>query len=137
MIAGRDILLKVREGGTDRTVAGLRTKSLSLDARPVDVTDAGSGGWREILPGAGLRSAELTGQGIFRSAASDATLRAAFFDQSALACTFLMPGFGELSGDFLVTRLAYAGRHDGEAAFEMTFASVGAIAFADLPGVSP
>ena len=137
MIAGRDILLKVRDSGALRTVAGLRTKSLSLNSRPVDVTDAGSGGWREMLPGAGIRSAELTGQGIFRSAASDASLRAAFFDQSALPCVFLMPGFGEVSGDFLVTRLSYAGQHDGEAAFEMTFASVGVVAFAALPTVSP
>ena len=86
-------------------------------------------GWRKLLPDAGLRSAELTGSGIFRNADSDARIRAAFFEQSALACRFLMPGFGTFEGRFLVTRLKFSGSFDGAASFELAFQSAGAIAF--------
>ena len=133
MIGGRDMLLKLEDEGTLRTVAGLRAKSMQLNARPVDVTDAGSAGWREVLPGAGLRSAEIAGQGVFRSSASDVRLREAFFGQSSLRCHFLMPGFGRLVGEFLLTRLKYSGSYDGEAAFEMQFTSSGELAFEVLP----
>ena len=132
-LSGRDLLLKVDGGNGFTTCAGLRAKALTLNAHPVDITDAGSQGWREMLPGAGLRSAEVAGSGVFRTRDSDAALRAAFFDQSTLSCQFLMPGFGKLEGEFLVTRLKYAGSYDGEAAFEMTFASAGALVFEALP----
>lgn len=131
-LSGRDLLLKVDSGDGFVTCAGLRTKSITLNARSVDITDAGSEGWRELLPGAGLKSAEVTGSGVFRSRSSDATVRGAFFSGDALPCQFLMPGFGRLEGDFLVTRLRYSGTYDGEAAFEMTFASAGALAFEAL-----
>ena len=131
-LSGRDLLLKVDSGQGFVTCAGLRAKSLTLNARSVDVTDAGSAGWRELLPGAGLRSAEISGSGVFRSRGSDTTVRMAFFEASALDCQFLLPGFGRIDGEFLVTRLRYSGTYDGEAAFEMTFASAGALAFEGL-----
>ena len=42
----------------------------------VDITDQESAGrWRELLAGAGLKTARITGSGIFNDAASDETLR--------------------------------------------------------------
>ena len=129
-LAGRDLLLKVARDGVFVTTAGIRARALTLNARPVDITDSGSAGWRELLPDAGLRSAEITGSGIFRNADSDAHIRAAFFDQTALPCRFLMPGFGTLESDFLVTRLKFSGSFDGAAAFELAFQSAGPVTFA-------
>jgi len=128
-LSGRDLLLKVEDSGTFVTMAGIRARALTLNARPVDVTDSGSAGWRELLPGAGLRSAELTGSGIFRNADSDTRIRTAFFDGTTLACRFLMPGLGALTGDFLVTRLKFSGSFDGAAAFDLAFQSAGEVTF--------
>ena len=73
---GKDLLLKIGDGGepeTFATVAGLRARTISLNARTVDVTDGDSAGrWRELLAGAGVRSAAVSGQGVFRDASSDA-----------------------------------------------------------------
>ncbi len=82
---GKDILLKIEgEGGAFVTVAGLRARTISLNARTVDATDGDSAGrWRELLAGAGVKSAAVSGQGIFRDAASDALIREAFFEQAA------------------------------------------------------
>ena len=112
------------------TVAGLRARTISLNARTVDATDGDSAGrWRELLGGTGVKSAAVAGQGIFRDAASDALIREAFFDQSARRWRLLVPDFGVLDGPFLVAALEYAGEHEGEATFAISLASAGEVTF--------
>ena len=131
--SGSDMLLKIKnQDEIFVTVAGLRTKSLRLNARPVDVTDMASQGWKELLPGAGTRVAEISGTGVFRDAESDALIRAAFFDQSAQDCRFVIPSFGIIEGAFLITGLNYAGSYNGEAQFDLTLASAGVPEFTPL-----
>lgn len=128
---GRDILLKIEDApGTFITVAGLRARTIALNARTVDATDSDSAGrWRELLAGAGVKSAAVSGQGIFRDAASDALIREAFFDQSARRWRLIVPDFGQLEGAFLVAALEYAGEHEGEASFAISLASAGEVSF--------
>ena len=130
---GKDILLKIGDGATPEvfvTVAGLRARTISLNARTVDATDCDSAGrWRELLSGAGVKSAAVSGQGVFRDAASDAAIREAFFAQSARTWRLIVPDFGTLQGPFLVAALEYAGEHEGEASFALSLASAGEIAF--------
>ena len=112
-------------------MAGLRARSISLNARTVDVTDGDSAGrWRELLAGAGVRSAAVAGQGVFRDAASDARMREVFFSQAAATWRLIVPDFGTLQGPFLVAALEYAGEHEGEASFAMSLASAGEVTFA-------
>jgi TP901-1 family phage major tail protein len=134
--AGKDMLLKIGDGGSPQgftTVAGLRARTISLNARTVDVTDGDSAGrWRELLAGAGVKSAAVAGQGVFRDAASDARMREAFFSQTAATWRLIVPDFGQLEGPFLVAALEYAGEHDGEATFAVSLASAGAVGFSAL-----
>lgn len=131
---GKDILLKIEGApGVFTTVAGLRARTLSLNARSVDATDGDSAGrWRELLEGAGVKSAAVAGQGIFRDAASDALIREAFFDQSLRMWRLIVPDFGTLQGPFLVAALEYAGEQEGEATFAISLASAGEVTFEAL-----
>ena len=133
---GKDILLKIGDGAspeTFTTVAGLRARTISLNAKTVDATDGDSAGrWRELLAGAGVKSASVSGAGIFRDAASDALIREAFFAQEARRWRLVVPDFGGLEGPFLVAALEYAGEHEGEATYAMTLASAGEVSFAAL-----
>ena len=133
---GKDILLKIGDGETPEvftTVAGLRARTISLNARSVDATDSDSAGrWRELLAGAGVRQASVSGAGVFRDTASDALIRAAFFAQSADNWQLIVPDFGTLTGPFLVAALEYAGEHEGEATYAITLASAGEVTFAAL-----
>lgn len=130
---GSQMLLKIQNvDGDFQTVAGLRTKTLRLNARPVDVTDTASGGWKELLPGAGIRTAEISGTGVFRDAESDALIRTAFFEQSVQTCEFIIPSFGTVTGPCLVTALSYSGTYNGEAQFDISLASAGVPAFTAL-----
>ena len=131
--AGRDMLLKISDGGETpvfQTVAGLRVRTVSLNAKTVDATDSDSGGWRELLAGGGVKSLAVSGSGVFRDAASDALMQAAFFAQDARGWQIVVPGFGVFSGAFLIAALEYAGQHDGEATFAISLASTGEVSFA-------
>ena len=127
---GGSILLKVEDGDGFVAVAGLRTKRLSFDARTVDVTDAESAGrWRELLAGAGVRTASVAGSGIFKDAPSDALARETFFADAIRRWRLILPDFGTVEGPMQITKLEYAGAYDGEATFEIALESAGPIAF--------
>ncbi|MFD1327619.1 phage major tail protein, TP901-1 family [Mycoplana ramosa] len=130
---GRDLLLKVEDGGSFVTVAGLRSKKLSFNAQVVDVTDAQSAGrWRELLGGAGVQRASVSGSGIFKDQASDALVRAAFFAGAILSWELVIPDFGTVAGPFQITALEYSGAHDGELLFDLSLESAGALTFGAL-----
>jgi TP901-1 family phage major tail protein len=130
---GRDVLIKIGDGSDPEafvTVAGIRAKTISLNARTVDGTSGESpAAWRELIAGAGVKSASVSGAGVFKDAASDALIQQAFFAQAAAMFQLIIPDFGALEGPFLVEALDYSGDHDGEAAFAITLASAGALSF--------
>ena len=129
---GRDLLLKVDATGSGsyQTVAGLRASTLSFNAQSVDSTSQESvGAWRELLAGAGLKSAGLRGNGIFKDASSDATVRGYFFNGTIVNWQAIIPDFGIVQGPFQITALEFAGRHDGEVTFELALESAGALTF--------
>ena len=133
--SGKDLLIKIDldGSGTFRTVAGLRATRMSFNAETVDVTTLESeGGWRELLVGAGVRSAAITGSGVFRDDETNARARQIFFDAEMPDYRVIIPGFGVMEGPFQITSLEYAGRHDGEATFEIALASAGAVSFSVL-----
>lgn len=130
--SGRDLLVKVDMDGNGvfETMAGLRATRLSFNAEQVDVTSLDSaGGWRELLAGAGVKSAAISGSGIFRDAATDERARQIFFDGGTPDFQVVIPDFGIVEGAFQITAIEYAGTHDGEATYEMSMASAGALTF--------
>ena len=132
---GKDLLLKLDSTGTNVfvTVAGLRTKSLSLNAETVDITHSESAGqWRELLDAAGVKRARLSGSGVFKDAASDALIRQYLFAGTIRVWQILIPDFGTLTGPCQVTSLEFAGRHDGEVTFDLTLDSAGEVIFSAL-----
>ena len=131
--AGKDLLIKLDTDGLGnfQTVAGLRATRLSFNSETVDVTSLDSaGGWRELLAGAGVKSATITGSGVFRDAVTDARARELFFGGIAPVFQVAIPGFGTVEGAFQITGIEYAGSHDGEATYEISMASAGALTFA-------
>jgi TP901-1 family phage major tail protein len=129
---GRDLLLKLDAGGTGSfaTVAGLRSNAISFNAGTVDVTHQESAGqWRELLDGAGIRSAAIRGSGIFKDAASDVAIRGLFFGGAIANWQVVVPDFGALTGPFQIASLEFAGRHDGEVTFDLALESAGEISF--------
>ncbi len=129
---GKDLLIKIDMDGTGtfQTVAGLRASRISFNAETVDVTNLDSaGGWRELLGGAGMRSAAISGSGVFSDANTDERARQIFFDGAIPDFQVIIPNFGVVEGPFQLTGLEYSGQHDGEAAYELSMSSAGALSF--------
>ncbi len=130
--SGKDLLLKIDMTGDGQfeTAAGLRATRLSFNAETVDVTSLEStGGWRELLGGAGVRSASLSGSGVFKDAATDERARQIFFDGITPDFQVIIPEFGTIEGAFQITSIEYAGSYNGEATYELSLASAGALSF--------
>ena len=130
--AGKDLLVKVdmTSDGQFETIAGLRATRVSFNAETVDVTSLDSdGGWRELLVGAGVRSAGISGSGVFRDEGTDERARQLFFDGLTPDFQVIIPDFGVVEGPFQVTSLEYAGALNGEATYELSLQSAGALVF--------
>jgi TP901-1 family phage major tail protein len=133
--SGKDLLVKIDINGSRQfeTVAGLRASRISFNAETVDVTSLESaGGWRELLAGAGMRSASISGSGVFRDADTDERARQIFFDGEKPEFQVVIPDFGIVEGPFQITSIEYAGSYNGEATYELTLASAGALTFTAL-----
>jgi len=127
---GSAFLLKVGNGAVPpvyATVAGLRTTQLSINGEAVVITSKDSGGWRELLSGAGVRSVSVAGSGIFTGSTAETRLK-------GNALTGLIDDYelsfesGErLRGRFLLTRLDYAGDFNGERSYALALESSGAV----------
>lgn len=129
---GKDLLLKIDSDGLGSftTIAGLRARGLSFNARTVDVTNSESAGaWRELLAGAGVKTASLSGSGIFKDEASDALIRGYFFDGTIRDWQVIVPDFGTVQGAFQITSLEYSGSHEDELRFELALESAGQLLF--------
>ncbi len=128
---GKDLLLKAADaGGVFITVAGLRARQIAFNAEAVDVTHSESvGRWRELLAGAGMRRASISGAGLFKDEASDLLVRQIFFDGAIRSWQVLVPDFGTIQGLFQLTSLEYRGDHATEITFDLALDSAGPLTF--------
>ena len=127
---GAAFLLKIADGANPPaydTVAGLRTTQMSINGDTVVVTHKGSGGWRELLSGAGTRSVSVSASGIFLDSAAETRLRAAALEGTLEACELSFEDGARMRGRFLVQRLDYAGDFNGERTYALALESSGAV----------
>lgn len=127
---GSAFLLKVGDGGAPvafTTVAGLRTTQMSVNGEAVVITSKDSGGWRELLSGAGVRSVSVSGAGVFTGSAAENRVKTnaltGVIDDYRLA----FESGATMTGRFLVTRLDYAGDFNGERSYTLSLESSGAV----------
>lgn len=132
--AGADIIISVDVGsGSEdmQPIGGMRSKRFGINNQPIDITNSDSTGrWRQILGTAAVRSASISGTGVFSDDAQDAALvQAALNGVSTKKYTFLVPDFGTFAGQFFLSTCEYSGVHDGEVAYDMTWENAGAVTF--------
>jgi len=127
---GSAFLLKVGDGQvvpTYQTVAGLRTTQLSINGEAVVITNKGSGGWRELLSGAGVRSVSVSGAGVFTGSAAEARLKTSALNGDLDDYEVSFESGERMRGRFLITRLDYSGDFNGERTYTLALESSGAV----------
>ena len=127
---GSAFLLKIGDGAATpayATVAGMRTTQMQINGEPVVVTHKGSGGWRELLSGAGVRSVSVAGSGIFTGSAAETRLKRHALDGVIDEYQVSFESGERVTGRFLVTRLDYAGDFNGERSYTVSLESSGPV----------
>lgn len=110
-------------------VGGLRSKSMSLSSDGIDITSEDSDEWTTLLDGAGIRSMEISGDGVYNNSAVFQGVVTKFLANQLTCLAFVEYKSGRVySGCFKITSLEITGSHDGEATYSMSASSSGAIA---------
>lgn len=127
---GSAFLLKLGNGSptpTYATVAGLKTTQLTVNGDAVAITNKDSGGWRELLSGAGVRSVSVAASGIFTGSAAEVQVRSLALEGGLAPYELSFESGERMQGQFLVTRLEYAGDFNGERNYTLALESSGAV----------
>ncbi|MEY4721592.1 MAG: hypothetical protein RIQ46_1317 [Pseudomonadota bacterium] len=127
---GSAFLLKISNGATPpvyQTVAGLRTTQMSITGDPVVISSKDSGGWRELLSGAGSRAVSVSAAGIFLGSAAEAQVRANAMAGTLADYELSFEDGEKLRGRFLIQRLDYAGDFNGERNYSLQLESSGEV----------
>lgn len=113
------------------TLAGVRTRGMTVTNDYVDVTNDDDAGWRTLLADPGVRSVEVTIGGI----TTDEVLLDAIMEASVTSGTLVgnLPSSlttpGTMSGEYLISSFEQSGNHDGEVEFTATFMSTGEVTY--------
>lgn len=127
---GSAFLLKVGDGAATpvyTTIAGLRTTQMSINGDAIVITHKGSGAWRELLSGAGVRSVSVSAAGVFTGSLAETRLKHSAFAGVLDDYELSFEGGERLRGKFLVTRLDYAGDFNGERSYTLALESSGQV----------
>ena len=127
---GSAFLLKIGDGAEPpsyETVAGLRTTQMSINGDSVVVTHKESGGWRELLSGAGTRSVSVSAAGIFLASNAEDSVRTHALAGTVEEYELSFEDGTRLRGRFLVQRLDYAGDFNGERNYALQLESSGPV----------
>jgi TP901-1 family phage major tail protein len=126
---GSAFLLKLGAGSPTAysTVAGLKTTQLSINGDAVAITNKDSGGWRELLSGAGVRSVSVAASGIFTGSSAEQQLRVLALGGGLADYELSFESGERMQGRFLVSRLEYAGDFNGERNYTLALESSGEV----------
>ncbi|WP_379548767.1 phage major tail protein, TP901-1 family [Qipengyuania sp. DSG2-2] len=127
---GSAFLLKISDGAQPpayETVAGLRTTQMSINGDTVVVTHKESGGWRDLLSGAGTRSVSVSASGIFLGSAAEAQIQSEALSGTVADYELSFEDGARMQGRFLIQRLDYSGDFNGERNYTLQLESSGPV----------
>ena len=128
--SGAAFLLKISDGATPptyQTVAGLRTTQMTVAGDAVTITTKDSGGWRDLLSGAGARSISVSAAGVFMGSAAETQIRANALSGAIASYQLSFEDGAKMTGNFLVQKLDYSGDFNGERSYTLALESSGVV----------
>lgn len=122
--SGRELLIK--KGAT--VIAGVRTKTVTINGEPIDVTTDDDSGFRTLLADPATRSIDLSVEGITK----DDTLRAIVAGagpQLLTDITIEYPDGSVIAGDFYLVSVEESGEYQDAVTFTASLQSSGAFTY--------
>lgn len=118
--SGRELLIK--KGAS--VIAGVRTKTITINGEPIDVTSDDDSGFRTLLASAGIRSIDLSVEGVTK----DAVLRAIVAGTSSQLLTDITieyPNGDVIDGNFYLVNIEESGEYQDAVTFSASLQSSG------------
>ena len=107
-------------------IAGVRTKTVSLNKEPIDVTSDDDAGWRSLLGEAGIKSCDLSVEGVTKSY----TVIGSWFSADApQAVVLTFPNGATIEGDFMLASLEQTGAYNDAVTFSASLQSTGEVTY--------
>lgn len=129
---GREAALYLGDGGSPETFtkfAGARTTAMTLNNEPVDITNIDSGGFRELLPDAGVQSMDVRIDGVVNDAAVYIEVQTQAKDRTVKRYQF-RSGNGDIwEADMVIQSLERTGAFNDAETFAISLQSTGPISF--------
>lgn len=126
---GRDALIQISTNGgsTFTTMGGVRTTGLTINNEPVDITNADSSGFRELMPDAGVQSVDLSLDGVVVDNTAFETAITQADDRTLVWYKFTYANAGIVSSKFAISSLQLTGEYNGTQTFSMSLQSSGTV----------
>jgi TP901-1 family phage major tail protein len=122
---GRNFLLKQGSAAAGTILAAQKVTNLKLNNEQVDITNKDSGGWRQLLEGAGTQSMDISVEGVFSNGAIEHTVRGYALANSINAFALVFPDGDYIEGNWAISNYERAGSFNGEETYSMTLQSSG------------
>ncbi|MHA1835999.1 MAG: phage major tail protein, TP901-1 family [Candidatus Odinarchaeia archaeon] len=123
---GRSILLKISDGtspGAFTSIAGLRSKTITINNETVDITTSDDAPWRQLLGNTGIRSVSMSGSGVFQDDAAVNDVEDLAMNGLAQEFQMVFENGDIIQGFFQVTSFEYGGEHTAEQTYSVSFES--------------
>ncbi len=131
---GRDLLVKIHDGSASFedanyiVVGGFKSNGFDMNGESVDITNKDSGGFKELLEGAGTVSLSISGDGVFVDDASFQRVHDHMLARTHPSCKIIVPDFAEYTGPFSIESLSLSGNDNEAVTYNISFVSAGAVA---------
>lgn len=113
-----------------RLMGGLRSKSISISAEEIDITNHDSSQWKELLDEAGIRSVEMSGEGVFEDGFMFHKARVKLMTNKLANYQIVVNTDGDyFSGAFKITSGELSGDYNAEQSYSLSFMSSGEVTY--------
>lgn len=123
---GRNILLKISDGtspGSFTSIAGLRSKTITINNETVDITTSDNAPWRQLLDNSGARTVSISGSGVFQDDAAVNSIEDLVMDGTTQEFQAVFENGDIIQGVFQVTSFEYGGEHTSEQTYSVSLES--------------
>lgn len=108
------------------SIGGMRSKSFSMSADGIDITNHDSDEWKTMLDGAGIRSLSVSGSGVYNNEELFQLIQTKFLANSLTCMMLIDTTVARIwEGCFKITSLEVSGDYDGEGSFSISAESSG------------
>jgi len=129
---GSLMLIKVGDGAPSEsfgTLGGLQVSSMVVNHGAIDASCLGSGQWRQVIDGGGLRMVSVEGEGIFTDTAVEERMRGYTFSGDIHNFRLYFGNGDYVQGGFIISRYMRSGTHESEEIYSVHLESAGDILF--------